>query len=187
MRMQKKNNFKVNVKRYCKSTFGEREDEYSKYYQKMNKHWSNSGLKNATAMKVEHSNILISWTIGEYLKKLDLKKSDGVLHESNPILIGANSKFIYREVKAEGHGNCVLTPCEEELFCQVAEALGNMAFNLDRKHMKSMIDMYLINHNLIDDEFLGISETTLSRIMKRYDLTTTTKTNTIDVPRKVKS
>jgi len=120
-----------------------------------------------------------------YLQKLNKNKSDGVIKESNLILICSNSKFVYREVKAEGHGNCVLTPCEEELFTKVAEELGNMTFNLDQKHMMSIINIYLINMGLMDDEFVGISETTLSRILKRYNLTTTTKTNTIDAKREI--
>ena len=56
-----------------------------------------------------------------------------------------------------------------------------MALNLNRTHMKSMIDIYLINNGLMDSEFTGISDSTLSRIMDKYNLTTTTKTNTIDV------
>ena len=37
----------------------------------------------------------------------------------------------------------------------------------------------------MDNEFTGISESTLSRIMEKYNSTTTTKTNTIDVARAV--
>ena len=48
-----------------------------------------------------------------------------------------------------------------------------------------MINTYLINSGPIHDELAGISESTLSRIMEKYNLTTTTKTNTIDVARAV--
>ena len=46
-----------------------------------------------------------------------------------------------------------------------------------------MINIYLINSGLIDDDFTGISKNRLSRIMEKYNLTTTIKTNTIDVAR----
>ena len=120
-----------------------------------------------------------------YLKKLGDKKAAGIIDETEPIAVGSDATFIYQTVKGEGNGNSVLTPCEQEIFSQVAESLGNMAFNLDRNHMKSMINVYLINCGLIDDDFTGISESTLSRIMEKYNLTTTAKTNTIDVARAV--
>ena len=120
-----------------------------------------------------------------YLKKLEDRKAAKVIEESEPIAVGSDAPFIYQIVKGEGNGNSVLTPCEQEIFSQVAESLGNMAFNLDRNHMKSMINVYLINCGLIDDDFTGISESTLSRIMEKYNLTTTAKTNTIDVARAV--
>ena len=60
-----------------------------------------------------------------------------------------------------------------------------MSFNLDRNHMRSMINIYLFNCGLTDEDFTSITDQTLSRIMDRYHLTTTTQTHNIDVARAV--
>ena len=44
-----------------------------------------------------------------------------------------------------------------------------------------MINTHLINSGLMDDKFTGINESTLTQIMEKYNLTITTKTNTVDV------
>ena len=112
--------------------------------------------------EIQHDHLIIQITINSYIKKLLERKEKGIVDESDPIMIGKDATFIYRTVKDQGHRNCALTPCEEEIFSQVAECLGNMAFNLDRNHMQSMIDTHLINSGLMHDEFTGISESTLS-------------------------
>mgnify|MGYP005648747415 CR=1 FL=1 len=119
-------------------------------------------------MQISTSNGIIDYTIQTYLLRLKDDQVNGVLSHSEPIIVGSDSTFIYQEVKGEGHGNAVLTACEEELFCQVAETLGNMAFNLDRNHMRSMINIYLFNCGLTDEDFTSITDQTLSRIMDRY-------------------
>ena len=87
-------------------------------------------------------------------------KEKGILDQSEPIIVGDDAKYIYRTVKGQGHGLAILTLCEEELFNIKVETLDAMAFNLNRTHMKSMIDIYLINNGLMDSEFTGISEST---------------------------
>ena len=176
---------RCNVTKYCREVFGD--DEYSSYYQSLIKHWHASGLADDLNDEFDSHGDggIVAYTITKYLQKLERKKNNRIIMETEPTLIGAKSTFTYCEVKPEGHSQNILTPCEEELFSQVAEALGNMAFNLDRNHMRSIIDIYLMNTGMYDSDCNGISETTLSRILKKYHLTTTTKTNVIDVARAV--
>ena len=170
------------IRQYCKRIF---KDEFDKCYRPLNFYWRNSRLEQDLALEISADHPIIDYTINVYLKSLVDNKEKGILDQSELVIVGGDAKFIHRTVKGQGHGLAILTPCEEELFNITAETLGAMAFNLNCTHMKSMIDIYLINNGLMESEFTGISESTLSRIIDKYNLTTTTKTNTIDVARTV--
>ena len=135
-----------------------------------------------------------------YLKKLGDKKAAGIIDETEPIAVGSDATFIYQTVKGEGNGNSVLTPCEQEIFSQVAESLGNMAFNLDRNHMKSMINARRNNVVILilpsktsitsqpnDSSVNMVLATLISRNVKRANICSTDQMSVVDFLNVLKS
>ena len=82
------------------------------------------------------------------------------------------------------HGNSILSQGEEDFFSTWAELMGKSGYHLTKSLFRAQINTYLIACDISsDDAYFSLSDDTIERLLKRYNLATTTKANYIDVAR----